>query len=70
MELPPLTRDQVRRVDQTAIEEYGLPGIALMENAGRGAAERIDQLPAAGEIAILCGPGNNGGSVHFLRIGQ
>src|SRR5205814_1079984 len=34
-----LTRRQVREVDRRAIEVYGVPGIVLMENAARGAAE-------------------------------
>ena len=36
-----LTRAQVREIDQRAIEEFGVPGIVLMENAGRGAAELL-----------------------------
>lgn len=65
-----LTRRQARRVDQLAIEKYQIPGIVLMENAARGAADiateilaginRGDSTPT-GRIAILCGPGNNGG---------
>ena len=31
----PLTRNEVRQIDDWAIEELGLPGIILMENAGR-----------------------------------
>ena len=30
-----LTREQSRRVDQLAVEEYGFSGLVLMENAGR-----------------------------------
>ncbi|GJQ26240.1 MAG: NAD(P)H-hydrate epimerase [Phycisphaerae bacterium] len=57
-----LSREQVRRVDQRAIEAYGVPGIVLMENAGRGAAEIIRQTcPSAHGAIIACGPGNNGG---------
>jgi NAD(P)H-hydrate epimerase len=56
-----LTRDQVRRVDQLAIERYGLPGIVLMENAGRGAAELLRSAGISGRITICCGRGNNGG---------
>jgi NAD(P)H-hydrate epimerase len=57
-----LTRAQVREVDRRAIEEYGIPSIVLMENAGRGAAEFILQtLRPTGPIGIVCGGGNNGG---------
>ncbi|QDV70802.1 Bifunctional NAD(P)H-hydrate repair enzyme Nnr [Rosistilla carotiformis] len=59
--LRPLTRAEVRSIDEIAIGEYGMPGICLMENAGRGAAEQIVAHTPANEIAILCGGGNNGG---------
>ncbi|MGE3853891.1 MAG: NAD(P)H-hydrate epimerase [Planctomycetota bacterium] len=36
---PPLSRAAVRELDRRAIEEFGIPGLLLMENAGRGAAE-------------------------------
>ncbi|OAI51202.1 hypothetical protein AYO47_07300 [Planctomyces sp. SCGC AG-212-M04] len=57
-----LTRDEVRDVDRRAIEEYGLPGIVLMENAGRGCAELIDDGP----VVICCGKGNNGGDGYVI----
>lgn len=60
-QLPPLSRDQVRSIDQLAIEQYAMPGICLMENAGRGAAEQIVAFTQAHSIVILCGSGNNGG---------
>jgi NAD(P)H-hydrate epimerase len=57
-----LTRAQVRELDRRAIEEYGVPGIVLMENAGRGAAEVLMRLnPERRLTVIFCGPGNNGG---------
>lgn len=59
---PTLSRAEVRELDRRAIEEYGLPGIVLMENAGRGAAELVHQLrPGGGLVAIACGGGNNAG---------
>jgi NAD(P)H-hydrate epimerase len=51
-------------LDRRAIQEYGIPGIVLMENAGRGAAELLVRFfPEArrGRVVILAGPGNNGG---------
>jgi NAD(P)H-hydrate epimerase len=57
-----LTRAQVRDIDRRAVAEYGLPGLVLMENAGRGAAELLNTLNVNRErVLILCGPGNNGG---------
>jgi NAD(P)H-hydrate epimerase len=56
-----LTRDEVREIDRRAIEEFGLPGIVLMENAGRGAAELLHGLAPGAAVAIVCGRGNNAG---------
>jgi NAD(P)H-hydrate epimerase len=57
-----LTRDEVRELDRRAIEEFGVPGIVLMENAGRGCAELLMRLyPEKKPVAVLCGPGDNGG---------
>jgi hydroxyethylthiazole kinase-like uncharacterized protein yjeF len=58
---PPLTRDQVRRLDRLAIDRYGMSGLVLMENAGRGAVDVLERLGIAGPVVILCGKGNNGG---------
>ncbi|MFM8291183.1 MAG: NAD(P)H-hydrate epimerase, partial [Planctomycetia bacterium] len=56
-----LTRDEVREIDRRAIEEFGLPGIVLMENAGRGAAELLHAIGPRAAVAIACGRGNNAG---------
>ncbi len=59
-----LSRKQVRQVDRMAIEQMGIPGVVLMENAGRNTAEAILRLlpaPAGGRVCIVCGSGNNGG---------
>src|SRR5205823_1983883 len=56
-----LTRNEVREIDRRAIEEYGVPGVVLMENAGRGAAEVLLSLGASGSVVVCCGKGNNGG---------
>jgi NAD(P)H-hydrate epimerase len=66
-----LTREQVREVDRRAIAEYGMSGLVLMENAGRGAADVLcSQWAGRGGgkdsqwtmlIVVVCGKGNNGG---------
>src|ERR1051326_6344534 len=56
-----LTREQVRQIDQRAIEEYGVPGIVLMENAAIGAAR------VAGEVGGVGGGENGGGGVAVAR---
>lgn len=66
--LPVFTAEEMRRLDQRAIRVLGIPGATLMENAGRGAAERIAaELPALGlgrrgaRVVVVCGKGGNGG---------
>ena len=56
-----LTREQVRVVDRIAIDEFGMHGLVLMENAGRNAAELLRSLRIGGRVVICCGKGNNGG---------
>lgn len=57
-----LTRDQVREIDRRAIDEYGVPSIVLMENAGGGTAEILMRLNSEKQpVLIACGKGNNGG---------
>ncbi len=59
-----LGRDEIREIDRKAIEEYEIPGIILMENAGRNVAEEVlKMLPGidTSRVAIFCGKGNNGG---------
>ena len=48
-----LTRDQTRRVDRLAAEEYGFSGLVLMENAGRGVADVLCRLGIAGPVVDL-----------------
>ncbi len=59
-----VTTEQMQHLDREAIETYGIPGVVLMENAGRGAAEVIlktfPDLPR-NSVAIVVGKGNNGG---------
>ena len=66
-EPPILDRARVRELDRIVIEDLGLPGVVLMENAGRGAAEAIlREFPGLQSAAILCGAGNNGGDGYVV----
>jgi len=55
-----MTRAEVRQYDADAIAR-GVPGIVLMENAGRGVADWMMEIGVHGPVAIICGKGNNGG---------
>ncbi len=64
-----MTKDQVRAVDSWAINTLGIPGVVLMENAGRSCAELIkEKLKAISEpkVCIFCGTGNNGGDGYVI----
>lgn len=64
-----LSRDEVREIDRRAIEVAGVPGAVLMENAGRCAADEIEQFMAgraARRVAVVAGAGNNGGDGHVI----
>jgi NAD(P)H-hydrate epimerase len=57
-----LTAEAMREVDRRAIEELGIPGMVLMENAALGVVDAIgENYPEASSAALFCGPGNNGG---------
>jgi hydroxyethylthiazole kinase-like uncharacterized protein yjeF len=55
-----LTTAEMGQADRLAIAG-GVPGIALMENAGRAVAEAVAERHPPGSVAVVAGPGNNGG---------
>lgn len=59
-----VTAPEMQAMDRQTIESFGIPGIVLMENAGRGATrffmERV-YATAPGKVALVAGRGNNGG---------
>ena len=56
-----LSREESQAIDRLFIEKYSIPGIVLMENAGRGIVEVLLSLKPQGKVLICCGGGNNGG---------
>lgn len=59
-----VTREEMRELDRKAIGIYEIPGIILMENAGRNVAEEVLKMTntmSKTKVAVLCGKGNNGG---------
>ena len=59
-----VTGEVMQLMDQRAIGEFGIPGLTLMERAGRACADAISERfgPGEGQRAlIVAGKGNNGG---------
>jgi len=58
------TAQQMRDFDRAATDQYGIPSIVLMENAGRQAVAAMEAAfedLATSKVGVLCGRGNNGG---------
>lgn len=64
-----MSRDEVRAFDAWAINTLGIPGVVLMENAGRSCAglikDKLDDIAGA-KVCIFCGTGNNGGDGYVI----
>lgn len=59
-----LTAAQMRAVDRFVIDELGVPGVVLMENAGRGVVDALVARRPVGQgtrIVVIAGAGQNGG---------
>jgi NAD(P)H-hydrate epimerase len=65
--IPVLTAAQMRKADRAAIDRLGLPGVVLMESAGAAVARVVgERFQRARRVAILCGPGHNGGDGYVI----
>jgi hydroxyethylthiazole kinase-like uncharacterized protein yjeF len=72
-----LTAAQMRAIDRAAIDQQGIPGAVLMENAGRGVAAIIArERPAIRglKVVVAAGAGQNGGdgfviARHLAAVG-
>ena len=72
------TAAEMRGMDQHAIEQLGIPGLVLMENAARAVTRQVRAVlkldsanppePAHGlaPVAVCCGSGNNGGDGYAV----
>jgi hydroxyethylthiazole kinase-like uncharacterized protein yjeF len=62
-----LTAAEMREVDRLTTERFGIPGLQLMETAGKSCAEVFlehyghSSAKPPGRVCVLCGKGNNGG---------
>jgi len=65
---PLLSGAESRARDRDAIERLHIPGIVLMENAGRGAGAAILKSHSTHlqRVVVLCGPGQNGGDGYVV----
>lgn len=64
-----VTAAQMRAMDACAIEELGIPGVVLMENAGRAVVDAIEEhfeRETPMTVAVFCGKGNNGGDGYVV----
>ncbi len=66
--IPLLSPDEVRAIDQRAVDVLGLPSVALMENAGGGATRALLERfgERLGHVVIFGGPGQNGGDAWVV----
>jgi hydroxyethylthiazole kinase-like uncharacterized protein yjeF len=66
---PVVTASQMAEMDKICKTGYQIPGLLLMENAGRGISQvAADMLgcPRDKNVHIYCGPGNNGGDGYVV----
>lgn len=66
--VPFIDTEQMKQVDHTMINDYGISLIQMMENAGYNLAmlaksEFLDNDPAGKNVCVLAGSGGNGGGV-------
>jgi hydroxyethylthiazole kinase-like uncharacterized protein yjeF len=56
-----ISTEEIRSLDQSAIRDYSIPSLLLMENAGRSVCDVIVREHAPCKVLIVAGKGNNGG---------
>lgn len=61
------TAEQTRSLDQCAIQDHGIPGLSLMEKAGKACFDiLLEKWPDCSSIAVCCGSGNNAGDGYVI----
>lgn len=63
------TAEVMRTIDRIAINEYGIPGAVLMENAGVAVVRHLETMLeplSERKFCILAGKGNNGGDGYVI----
>jgi NAD(P)H-hydrate epimerase len=62
-----VTPQQMQEIDARAMKKHRIPGLVLMENAGKAVAQAAAEMAGAAlpgdkaTVCLVCGPGNNGG---------
>ena len=56
-----VTSAEMREIDRLTTEQYGVPSLTLMENAGTAVAEFAEKHFDFNSVCVVCGKGNNGG---------
>jgi len=62
--IPLTTAEEMRALDEATIKGLGLPGVVLMEHAGFGVLQHMEEFFGSlkrKKILVVCGKGNNGG---------
>jgi len=59
--MKPVGADEIRELDRSAIRDYSIPSLLLMENAGRSVSDHISREYKPCRVLIFIGKGNNGG---------
>lgn len=72
-----VTPEQMKEIDNTSINDFGIPGMVLMESAAQGVVREVKNIlgDISGKtVAVLAGKGNNGGDAfavarHLFNMG-
>ena len=66
--VPAVSTGQMREVDRSMPEDFGIDLARMMENAGRNLADLAQRLFAPQTVIVLAGPGGNGGGGSACQL--